>query len=278
MSMISTITSAKNPKVREVTEILSKSSARKKKNCFAVEGIKMFREIPEEDLLEVWVCDRFAGKHPKMISSLPAALPTYQVPDALFEKISDTTTPQGILALVRQKSCSLGELLSEGKFSSGPKEAPLFLLLENLQDPGNLGTILRSGEGAGVTAVILSSDSVDCTNPKVIRSTMGAIFRVPVLVTENLQETIALLKQSGIRVYAAHLDSESLPYDRADWSGPSAVLIGNESKGLSAAVTACADEKVHIPMLGQVESLNAAVAASLIAFEAARVRRNCYKM
>ena len=126
--------------------------------------------------------------------------------------------------------------------------------------------------------MILSYESVDRYNPKVIRSTMGAIFRLPVLVTEDLKETIAQLKQAGIRVYAAHLDSESLPYDQADWSKASAVLIGNESKGLSAAVTACADEKVHIPMLGRVESLNAAVAASLIAFEAARVRRNCYKM
>lgn len=237
----------------------------------------MFREIPAEDLLEVWVSDSFAGAHPELVSSVPKKAPVYQVPDALFAKISDTETPQGVLAVVRQKTDSLEELLS-ARNSSDPAEAELFLLLENLQDPGNLGTILRSSEGAGVTAVILSADSVDRYNPKVIRSTMGAIFRLPVLVTEDLQETIAVLKRSKIRVYAAHLDSESLPYDRADWSGPSAVLIGNESKGLSDAVTACADEKVHIPMLGQVESLNAAVAASLIAFEAARVRRNCYKI
>lgn len=261
------ITSAKNPRLREVAELAQKASARKKRQAYPVEGIKMFREIPKEDLLEVWFSDRFASEHPETLSDLPSDLPSFRVCDPLFGKISDTTTPQGILAVVRQREHSLREMISEADHT------PLLILLENLQDPGNLGTILRSSEGAGVTGVILSADSVDLYSPKVIRSTMGAIFRLPILVSSDLKQTVQELEEAGIALYAAHLDALSRPYDQVDWTLPSAFLIGNESKGLSEEMTKCAREKIHIPMQGQVESLNAAVAASLIAFEAARNRR-----
>ena len=261
------ITSMKNPRIKEITELVSKASARKKWQLYPVEGIKMFVEIPKEDLCEVWMSERFAKEHPEIVKEIPSGVSSFLVSDPVFAKISDTQTPQGILAVVRQKVYTTADMIAKDRGT------PLLILLENLQDPGNLGTILRSSEGAGVTGVILSADSVDPYNPKVIRSTMGAIFRVPHLISEDLQKTAEELKAAGVRIYAAHLDAGSKSYDTVDWNEPSAILIGNESKGLTEAMTAAADEKVHIPMLGKVESLNAAVAASLIAFEAARVRR-----
>ena len=148
----------------------------------------------------------------------------------------------------------------------------MLLVLDNLQDPGNLGTIFRTAEAAGVTGIILSKDSVDIYNPKVIRSTMGAIFRMPFVYVEKLTDTIEELKAHQIQVYAAHLEGKNA-YDEENYLNGTAYLIGNEGNGLRQEVADCADTWIRIPMLGQAESLNAAVAASILMFEAARQRR-----
>lgn len=146
------------------------------------------------------------------------------------------------------------------------------MILETIQDPGNLGTIIRAGEGAGLTGVIMNSSTADIYNPKVIRSTMGSIYRVPFLYTEDLPGTIKRLKEKNIRLFAAHLKGEN-NYEEEDYTGNTGFLIGNEAKGLSDEISAMADTYVRIPMLGQVESLNAAVASSILMYEAARQRR-----
>ena len=186
------------------------------------------------------------------------------VQDSVFKAMCDTQTPQGVLCLVKQYHYTLEELLK--------KERPLFLVLENLQDPGNLGTIMRTAEGAGVTGVILSKGSVDIYNPKTIRSTMGSIYRVPFLYAEDLQQVLVLLREKGVRSYAAHLQGTET-YDREDYTGGTAFLIGNESNGLSQELASCADCYIRIPMEGQLESLNAGVAASILMYEAYRQRR-----
>ncbi|MEG0370657.1 MAG: RNA methyltransferase, partial [Hungatella sp.] len=147
------------------------------------------------------------------------------------------------------------------------------MVLETIQDPGNLGTIMRAGEGAGITGIIMDSTTVDLYNPKVIRSTMGSIYRVPFVYVENLIETLEVLKQKSIRFYAAHLKAVH-NYDQEDYTGNIGFLIGNEAAGLSDEVAKLADRYITIPMAGQVESLNAAVAASVLMFEAARQRRS----
>ena len=147
-----------------------------------------------------------------------------------------------------------------------------FAYLERLQDPGNLGTIIRAGEGAGLTGVIMSGDTADIYNPKVIRSTMGSIFRVPFVYVEDLGNTIEKVKATGIKVYAAHLQGEH-SYDREDYTHSSAFLIGNEANGLTQDVARHATHYIQIPMLGQLESLNAAVASSILMYELARQRR-----
>ena len=147
------------------------------------------------------------------------------------------------------------------------------MVLDNLQDPGNLGTIVRTAEGAGVDAVFMSKDTVDIYNPKVIRSTMGSIYRMPVVYVEDLIALLDTFKEKGIKSYAAHLDGKN-SYDQESYEGGTAILIGNEGNGLREEISNAADIWVKIPMLGQVESLNAAIAASVMMFEVARQRRN----
>ena len=145
------------------------------------------------------------------------------------------------------------------------------MVLEDLQDPGNLGTIIRTGEGAGIAGVIMTRETVDIFNPKTIRATMGSIYRVPFVYVQDIAETVAKLKTAGITVYAAHLKGEQY-YDAFDYTGGSAFLIGNEGNGLKEQTANLADTYVKIPMAGQVESLNAAIATTLFMYEAARQR------
>ena len=157
--------------------------------------------------------------------------------------------------------------------AQGPAPScPLIVILENLQDPGNLGTILRTAEAAGASGVLLCQGSADIYNPKVTRSTMGSIFRVPFVYTDDLQEPILSLKKQGVRVLAAHLKGSVDLYEESLIS-PSAIMIGNESRGLTDAAASLADQAIRISMSGSVESLNAAVAAAVCMFEARRQRR-----
>jgi TrmH family RNA methyltransferase len=146
------------------------------------------------------------------------------------------------------------------------------MALENLQDPGNLGTIVRTAEGAGVTGILMSRGCVDIYNSKVIRSTMGSIYRMPFVYTDQWEEALRELKRQGVSLYAAHLKGQDY-HDRQDYTKPAAFLIGNESRGLTEETAALADTYIRIPMCGQVESLNAAVASSILMYEANRQRR-----
>ena len=148
---------------------------------------------------------------------------------------------------------------------------PLLVVLEELQDPGNLGTIIRTGEAAGVTGVIMSAGTVDLFNPKTIRATMGSVFRVPFLYVDDLPQTVEQLRQGGISVYAAHLEGKTY-YDDVSFLGPTAFLVGNEGNGLTEETASRADRYLKIPMEGRIESLNAAVAASLFMYETHRQR------
>ena len=151
------------------------------------------------------------------------------------------------------------------------EKAPFLMILEDLQDPGNMGTILRTAEGAGVTGIILSKNCVDLYNPKVIRSTMGSIYRMPVMQADLL-EILPVLKENKIQTYAAHLKGKNW-YHEEDYTEGTAFLIGNEGNGLSDELSDSADCLIKIPMEGKVESLNAAMAAGILMYETARQRR-----
>ena len=233
-----------------------RASKRREDGIFIVEGIKMYEEIPRERLVQTVLSESFHRSHPDMEGDV--------IPDRDFEKISDTKTPQGILALVRFYEYTAEELLASGN--------GLFVVLEDLQDPGNAGTIIRSAEAAGASGVIFSADSVDPYNSKVIRATMGSFFRVPFAVSQDLKQVADRIRSMGGKSYAAHLQGAS-DYDTSDYRGLTAFFIGNESRGLTDACAACCDERIRIPMLGKVESLNAAQAATILLFEAASQRR-----
>lgn len=255
------ITSTENRQVKHILQLQKKARERKKEGLFVIEGIRMFRETPHALLAAVYASESFAQK-----AENRTFLEKYDyeiLSDAVFAAVSDTQTPQGILALVKMPAYTLPQLLGE---------TPHLLILESVQDPGNLGTMLRTGEGAGVTGVVMNRTTVDLFNPKTIRSTMGSIYRVPFVIADDLRETLGALRGQGISLYAAHLKGQET-YDAFDYTAPCGFLIGNEGNGLSDETAACADHYVRIPMAGQVESLNAAVSAALLTYECSRQRR-----
>ena len=256
------ITSSSNQQMKNITALSKKSKERRTQGLFVVEGRKMFAEAPREWLRGVYVSESFL-KEPEAEKLLAGS--AYEVvSDAVFKSCSDTQTPQGILSLVQMPQYGLSSLLQG--------ERTHLLVVESVQDPGNLGTMLRTGEGAGITGVIMNKTTVDLFHPKTIRSTMGSIYRVPYYVTDDLAGTIQELKRQRIRVYAAHLRG-TMEYDEASYPGGCAFLIGNEGKGLTDETAELADAYIRIPMEGEVESLNAAVSAALLMYETNRQRR-----
>ena len=163
------ITAASNSRIKRLVQLNQKSKLRRTEDVFLAEGVKMFLEAPREQLQEVYVSESFLEE--RSCREHMEEVGYEVVSDSVFSKISDTCTPQGVLCVLKQFHYNIEEMLRD--------KAPLFLLLENIQDPGNLGTMLRTGEGAGVSGIIMSRDTVDLYNPKVIRSTMGSIYRVP---------------------------------------------------------------------------------------------------
>lgn len=260
------ITSSSNSRIKNVIQLTGKAKARKEQHSFVVEGIKMFLEAPNERIKEIYVSERLLKRSLSDKGELFAKLQEMEyevVADDVFEKMSDMKTPQGILCVVEQLFYTLPEVLA---VPNG-----LWMVLEDIQDPGNLGTILRTGEGAGIHGVIMTRNTVDIYNPKTIRATMGSIYRIPFVYVEKLSLALAYMKDLGIKIYAAHLSGRDF-YDYIDFREKTAFLIGNEGNGLTEETARLASAYLKIPMEGQVESLNAGVAAAILMYEAKRQR------
>ena len=226
----------------------------------------MIQEVPKDRLEKLYVSEGFYQKYRAELEAEGFTERTgiELVSDHVFAAMSDTKTPQGVLGIVRRAEYTAETLMGQA--------APFLMVLDNLQDPGNLGTIFRTAEAAGVTGIVMSRDCVDIYNPKVIRSTMGSVYRMPFVYVEHLPETLEVLAEAGIHSYAAHLKGKN-SYDQEDYTRGTAFLIGNEGNGLRDEVADVAECYIKIPMCGEVESLNAAVASSVLMFEAARQRR-----
>ena len=258
------ITSLSNPRVKQVVLWQGKAKERKKDGIFLVEGIKMYEEAPEDSVKETYILEETLEKLKGTVVAEKLSRTGYEtVSRDVFVKMSDTQTPQGILSVIKRPQFHLEKVLA--------KENPLLVVLEDLQDPGNLGTIVRTGEGAGVTAVLMSKNTVDIYNPKTIRATMGSIYRVPHIYIEDMGELLEKLHDAGIETYAAHLQGEDY-YDSFSFVKPTAFLIGNEGNGLKKETADKAKHYLKIPMEGQVESLNAGVATALLMYETHRQR------
>lgn len=256
------ITSANNGQIKNVIQLNQKAKARKDQGVFVAEGIKMFMEAPDD-----WVKKVFISQSLWDEGSITEKVRKYEyeiVTDSVFRQMSDTKTPQGVLCILQRPMYTLEQVLRG--------ENSLIMVLEDLQDPGNAGTILRTAEGAGVTGIVLSKKTVDLFNPKVIRSTMGSIYRMPFCYVEDLNNAVMIMKERNIRTYAAHLKGQN-SYDKESYKGKTAFFIGNEGNGLSEELSEQADCLIRIPMEGKVESLNAAMAAGILMYEAARQRR-----
>ena len=258
------INSVSNKQVRRAVQLAGKAKARREEGLFVAEGLRMCRECAPDRVEILYVTEEFASgeENRRWLSSY-----RYEtVSEAVMKAMADTKTPQCVLGLVRQPVWSLSDILG--------RERPMILVLETIQDPGNLGTLLRAGEGAGITGLVMNRETADIFNPKVIRSTMGSLLRVPFVYVDDLKAACRKMQDMGIRLFAAHLKAVH-NYEQADYTGSTGFLIGNEANGLSREITALADGLIKIPMAGRVESLNAAIAASVLMFEAARQRRAC---
>lgn len=270
------ITSTSNQRIKQIAQWQTKAKQRRQDGIFLAEGSKMYEEAPPELIREVYLTKGMLEQLKSRAAAEGAAQDRahyieeklsrtgYEtVSEEVFVRMSDTRTPQGILTVLNRPVYGMKDLLRG--------DCPLLLLLEDIQDPGNLGTMVRTGEGAGITGVIMSSQTVDIYNPKTIRATMGSIYRVPFLYVEDLGETVRSLRKNNIHVYAAHLQGRTY-YSSLSFREGTAFLIGNEGNGLRRETAMLADSYLKIPMEGEVESLNAAIAASLLVYEAHRQR------
>lgn len=269
------ITSASNQRVKDVRKLLTKKREREESGLFVAEGLRIVREAPKDLIESVYISESFL-EDPRTADEATlvrerAGEKWETVSDSVMQKMSDTDHPQGILAVLRMVP---KQEAGERFFSALERKNPLYLALEDIQDPGNLGTMIRTAEGAGADSVLLSPGTADLYSPKVVRATMGSLFRMAVLKASSEADwTAALdrLQSSGVRLFAAALTGSVL-YDTADYRGGTAFLIGNEGNGLRPETIRRADQAVRIPMGGQLESLNAAVSAGVLLYEADRQR------
>ena len=258
------IESMNNPQVKRIGKLKRSSRFRRQERGFIAEGFKMAAEGLEHGLVQtLYVAESARKEYFLKLSHTIGEEDIEWVSDAVFRQISDTAAAQGVLAVIRMPEYDRGKILSE--------ERATLVCLEDIQDPGNLGTIMRTAEGAGMGGVVLSKGCVDLFNPKVVRSTMGALYRMPYYITEDMSTEVEYLQSQGFQIAAARLDAE-LDYTHADYRGKTGLLIGNEARGLCPGTAEKADVGVKIPMEGQLESLNAAVSAALLMYEVHRQR------
>ncbi len=255
------INSQENQNVKEVRSLSTKKT-RDAKGLFVVEGVRAVRDAFEAgaEIEKLFLSEKVINSGElggKLMTEFAKSENAYLLREELFSKISGTESPQGVLAVVRQPEIDLDKLLSEANF---------VILLENVQDPGNLGTIVRTADAVGADLVLLAEGCVDVYNSKVVRSTMASLFHVPVARVGDMGECITSLKDSGLKVVATSGESE-ISYQNADLKGKIALVFGNEANGLTEDALELSDEVVSIPMPGRAESLNIAVAAGVIMFE-----------
>ena len=270
------ITSLNNSKIKHLCELQTKKRTRIKEGVFVVEGFRIFEEVPNNLIKEIYfeegtcvrneIGDKAPSSHlmktfEKIEKCRQNGIFVEELSHEVFKKASDTDSPQGVICVVKMPQWQLKDIIANiPKGSKGN-----LLILEDIQDPGNLGTMVRTAEAAGISGIIMSEGCVDIFNPKTVRSTMGSVFRVPTVYVSNLPTTLETVKRAGIKLYAASLKAKG-EYDRIEYEGRSGILIGNEGNGLSQEVMNQADIGVIIPMQGQIESLNASVAAALMMY------------
>ncbi len=256
--MESLITSRDNKYVK-LAKSLSTKQGRDKEGLFIIEGYRNVRDAKEKGagIEFILVSDRCGYD-----LSPFKGMKMYTLAPRIFDYVSDTVTPQGIMAICKMEELNFSDIELDDK--------SLIVVCENLQDPGNAGTIIRSADAAGAKAVIMTKGCVDIYNPKVTRSLMGSLFSVKVIRNKNVDSVFGFLKNNKIKSVAGALSQNSRHIFDADMTGSCAVFIGNEGNGLSSDTVKRCDLTVTIPMLGGAESLNASTAGSVMMYEFVR--------
>lgn len=255
------ITSKDNEKVKQIRKLKEKKQ-RDLEGLFIIEGIKLIQEAIQEnaEIDTIVVCED-CMKDDKIQQQLLYEIAKYEciyVSEKVFNLMTDVTNPQGILAVVKK----------ENQESEINYKEDILVVLDGIQDPGNLGAILRTIDSANLSQIVLSKNSADPYNPKVVRSTMGAIFRINIIESENLITTLKDAKKHKFEILATSLEDSKSIYE-IDYK-KKVIVIGNEANGVSKEVLDIAEQKIKIPMLGKTESLNASVATGIVVYEYVR--------
>ena len=255
------ISSKENELIKHIKKLKDKKE-RDISGEYLIEGVKLIKEAIQEKakIKQIIVCDEC--ERTEIISQdLMYEIAKYEciyVTKKIFEYITEVKTPQGILAIIKKES-------NEKNIDYNQD---IIIALDGIQDPGNLGTILRTVDSVGLNQILVSKDTADCYNPKVVRSTMGAIFRVKVIECEDLANTLKEIKKHKFSILTTSLQTENSIYD-VEYK-KDVIVIGNEANGVTEKIQNLADKKVKIPMLGKTESLNASVATGVILYEYVR--------
>lgn len=283
---------ARNPRVKSLKRLMSSARERRETGLFVLEHVAAIAEalsadaagdgpVPAVDAL--WVDEARANVHRDLIASAEAAgVRVMGLAEGVFASVSDTVNSAGVLATLPRPSTTLVETAGDRSGSAGHQgetvevAPPFELVLVEVADPGNAGAMVRVGEGVGATRVVATAGSVDVFGPKTVRATTGSVMRVPIATDVSIDEVLSHYRTTGVATIATVAEGGVAPEELADAvaCGPIALLIGSEAHGLPDAVTGQADHRLTIPLLGRVESLNAAVAAAVIGFEVARRRRS----
>ena len=258
------ITSKENELIKHIKKLKDKKYRDISKE-YVIEGIKLVGEAIQEEapIKQVILCDDCEKNEtiPKDLMYEIAKEECIYVPEKLFRYVSEVEEPQGILAVMEK----------DPKSTQIDYTQDIIVALDNVQDPGNLGTILRTVDSVGLTQILVSKKTADAFNPKVVRSTMGAIFRVKIIECEDLEKTLKEIKKHKFKIVTSSLQTENTIYDIHYHK--KVIVIGNEANGIESSIQALADETVKIPMLGKTESLNASVATGIILYEYVRQKR-----
>lgn len=263
------ISSRENPKIKEILQLQDKSKERREKGLFTVEGVREITRCIDGGYTpeSIFFCEEMVSQAEveKIAASLPAgSLSLYSVTKNIYEKIAYRDSTEGMVAVVKGKGLSLKEI------AVGP--APLVLVLEGVEKPGNLGAMLRTADAAGVDAVLICDSPTDLFNPNLIRASLGGVFTLQVASCTS-EEALLWLKEKNFTIFSAQLQDSKLYYD-ADMKGSTAIVFGTESKGLTPFWRKEAGSHIMIPMLGRLDSLNVSVSAAILCYEAVRQRKS----
>ncbi len=257
------IVSKDNERIKLLAKLQKSRRTREESGTFVAEGVRLAREVLAGGLAvrQAFATEAAAGRYAAVWEALcQKAQEAFWLAESLEEKISDVRSPQGIYCICDIPRPAPQDMVCAGKL----------LALDRLQDPGNLGTILRTADAFGAGGVILGGQCADCFSPKVVRSTMGSVFRLPVWQVEDLARTLLDLRREGFVCFGAALDETARRLGEVVFPARTVAVIGNEGNGISPQVLAACQQTLYIPMKGKAESLNAGVAASLILWEMCR--------